>query len=287
MALSNSTTLNDLVGQIVAEDAQSAAYANRVLRPLVRGYLVPPGAGSIVVPRFQSVAVAGLTEGVAPSSTTMNTDGVTLTPSERGTYVQISKRALHADPFQDLAPYGEQLGRSLASDEDAQILSQMQFSTVVNDQGTASDLTDAHFRAAIATLEEQNAPGPYFAVFHPNSWAKLRGIFDDWSTYSEVGRQTVEGFGDGFTNANGYVGRPYGIPCFISTNVGTSTTTSADDTINNVFFSREAVGCAWIRDIGVDVDDNVVARALDLMAWYSFDAAELVDEYGVTLQDQA
>src|SRR3954467_11143456 len=111
MPLSNSTTLNDLVGQIVAQDAQSAAYANRVLRPLIRGYLVPPGAGSIVVPRIQSVAVAALSEGVAPSSTTMNPDGATLTPAERGTYVQISKRALHADPFQDLAPYGEQLGR--------------------------------------------------------------------------------------------------------------------------------------------------------------------------------
>jgi hypothetical protein len=63
MAISNSTTLNDLVGQIVAQDAQSAAYANRVMRPLIRGYQVPPGAGSIVVPRFQSVAVAALTEG--------------------------------------------------------------------------------------------------------------------------------------------------------------------------------------------------------------------------------
>ena len=72
MSISNSTTLNDLIGQIVSADAQSAAYANRVMRPLVRGYSVPAGAGSIVVPRFQSVAVGSLTEGVAPSSTTMS-----------------------------------------------------------------------------------------------------------------------------------------------------------------------------------------------------------------------
>lgn len=281
MSISNSTTLNDLVGQIVAQDAQSAAYSARVMRPLVRGYLVPPGAGSIVVPRFQSVSVASLTEGVAPSSTTMSTDGVTLTPVERGTYVQISKRALHADPFQDLAPYGEQMGRALAQDEDAQTLAVMDFNTVVNPDG--NDISQTDFLDAIATLEGQNAPGPYFAVFHPNSWAKLRAVFDDWATYSNVGKQTVEGFGEGFTNANGYVGSPYGIPCFISTQVGADGATPTFR--NNVMFSREAVGCAWIRDIGIDVDDNVVARALDLMGWYSFDCDKLVDSYGVVLGD--
>lgn len=281
MAISNSTTLNDLVGQIVAQDAQSAAYANRVMRPLVRGYLVPPGAGSIVVPRFQSVAVAALTEGVAPSSTTMNTDGVTLTPTERGTYVQISKRALHADPFQDLAPYGEQLGRALAQDEDEQILAQMEFTASVNASGS---VTQADFLEAISLLEAQNAPGPYFAVFHPSSWAKLRAEFDDASVYGGVGTRIVEGFGEGFTNVNSYVGSPYGVPTFISTAVpddGAATPTQR----LNVIFSREAVGCAWIRDIGVDVDDNVVARALDLMAWYSADCDQLVDEYGVVIND--
>jgi len=51
-------------------------------------------------------------------------------------------------------------------------------------------------------------------------------------------------------------------------------------------FSREAVGAAWIRDIGVDVDDNVVARALDLMAWQSIHTDKLVDAYGVVIEDQ-
>lgn len=282
MALSNSTTLNDLVGQIVVQDAMSAAYNARVMRPLIRGYQVPPGAGSIVVPRFAAVAVSALTEGVAPSSTTMSTDGVTLTPAERGTYVQISKRVLHADPFQDLAPYGEQLGRALAADEDAQILAEADFTTEIN---TGAALTQADLLEAIATLEGKNAPGPYFAVFHPASWAKLRAEFDDVGAFGLLGNTIINGFGEGFTNMAGYVGSPYGIPSFISNAVGTDTATTPDER-KNIVFSRDALAGAWIRDIGVDVDDNVVARALDLMAWYSFDADKLVDDYGVVLRDQ-
>ena len=281
MAISNSTTLNDLIGQIVSADAQSAAYAQRVMRPLVRGYAVPAGAGSIVVPRFQSVAVGSLTEGVAPASTTLNSDGITLTPVERGTYVQISKRTLHADPFQDLAPYGDQLGRALAQDEDALILDAMDFTTHVN---TSGSVTAADFREAIATLEAQNAPGPYFAVFHPNSWAKMRSEFSDAAAYANVGKQTVEGFGQGFSNQAGYVGSPYGIPCFISTAVNDDGAATPSRRYNQIF-SRESVGAAWIKDIGVDVDDNVVARAIDLMAWYSFNTDKLVDAYGVIIED--
>lgn len=282
MSISNSTTLNDLVGQIVSADAQSAAYATRVMRPLIRGYQVPAGAGSIVVPRFQSVAIAGLTEGVATTSTTMSSDGVTLTPVERGTYVQISKRTLHADPFQDLSPYGDQLGRALAQDEDGLVLDAMDFTTHINDNSSAMDLAD--LRTAIASLEAANAPGQYFGVFHPNSWAKLREGLGDASAFANVGRNVVEGFGEGLTNQAGYVGSPYGVPCFISTQVNDDGDATPSRRYN-VLFSREAVGAAWIKDIGVDVDDNVVARAIDLMAWYSIHTDKLVDSYGVIIED--
>lgn len=284
MAISDSTQLNDLVGQIVAEQAQSAAYATRVMRPLVRAQALPPGAGSIVVPRFAAITIAGLTEGTAPASTTLTTAGVTLTPVERGAFVQISKRALHADPFTDLAPYGEQLGRALGQDEDGVILDAVSFATIVNEQGAgANNVTAADFLTGIGSLEAQNAPGPYRAVFHPISWAKVRAGLDDASAFASVGKQIVEGFGEGFTQLNGYVGSPYGVPTFMSTEVN-----AVSDDVNsyaNIMFSQEAIGYAYIQDIGVDVDDNVTARAFDLMGWYSGDADELVDLYGVQIED--
>jgi hypothetical protein len=120
-------------------------------------------------------------------------------------------------------------------------------------------------------------------VFHPISWAKVRSGLDDASAFASVGRQIVEGFGEGFTQSAGYVGSPYGVPTFMSTHVN-----AVSDDANsyaNVMFSQEAIGYAFIQDIGVDVDDNVVARAIDLMGWYSGDADELVDLWGVQIED--
>jgi len=284
MGVSNTTTLNDLVGQIVAEQAQSAAYKARVMRNIVSSYEVPPGAGKIVVPRFQSITVSGLTEATAPAAADCATDGVTLTPVERGALLRISKTALHADPWTDLQPYGEQLGRALAGDEDDLILDAVSFSTIVNQQGGgANNVSVADLLTAIAGLEAANAPGPYVAVWHPTSWSKIRAGIDDASAFASVGTRVVEGFGEGFTNMNGYVGSPYGVPCFISTGVN-----AVHDDANsyaNLVFSKEAIGYAYMQDIGVDVDDNVAARAMDLMGWYSGDADELVDAYGIQVED--
>lgn len=279
MAISSSATLDDLVGQIVSNEAQSAAYGSRIARNLVHAVMVPQGAGSIVIPRFQSLAVAGLTEGTAPSSTTWSTDGVTLTPVERGVYVQISKRALYADPFSDLSPYGEQIGRALAQDEDKLIFADLSGAcgtTVAS--GTFADGAKESFLSAIGSLEASGAVGPYYGVFHPETWAELREDLGDAATYATPGTQIVEGFGEGFTNMNGYVGSPYGVPCFISNQMPES-----DTTFHNAIFSKEALGYGFLQDLTVDVDDNKVARAFDLMGWYAGDSAMLIAGYAVQI----
>ncbi len=227
MSISNSTTMDDLIGTIVSSDAQSAAYAARVMRPLVRASQLPQGAGSVTIPRFQKLTPALLTEGVAPSSTTWSTDGVLLTPVERGTYVQISKHTLYADPFSDLAPYGEQMGRALGNDEDELILAQASgtaLTTNVQAGSLTADNAKGFLLSGIAQLEAQDAPGPYFAVFAPTSWDAVRASIGDASVMASVGEGTVEGFGDGTNALNGYVGSPYGIPCFISSKVAKSAT---------------------------------------------------------------
>lgn len=278
MAISNSTFMNDLVGTVVNSEALSAAYAARVMRKLVYSVQVPGGAQSIVVPSFSGIAVASLTEGTAPSSTTWETGGTTLTPLERGVYAQISKHVLYADPFSDLSPYGTELGRSLADDEDGIIAAEFANFTASDVTASGTVLTKGHMLSGIAVLEANNTPGPYFGVFHPKAWASLRESLGDASVNAEVGKKIVEGLGVGFTNLNGYVGAPFGVPCFISTKVPT-----AGSTYCNAIFGKTAVGYAYMQDIAVDVFDNVTARAFDLMAWYAGDAGTLRAEYGIQI----
>ena len=285
MSISNSTTLNDLIGQIVSESAQSAAYGARVMRNLVTVKECPLGAGSIVIPRFQKLTEATLTEGTAPSSTAWSSDGVTLTPVERGLYVQISKRVLHADPFSDLTPYGEQIGRMLGVGEDTQILDVMGSGVWDNTINAGNDaFADADFREAIATLEAADVPKPYYAVMHPNTWAGISTTYANASTFAEVGAQVATGFAAGYPSMNGFVGAPYGIPTYISTQVGTNDG-AGTSSYYGCMFSPEAVGYAYIKDIGVDVFDNVTARAFDLMGWRSGHQDILASEYGVALVD--
>jgi hypothetical protein len=282
MAISNSTALNDLVGQIVSKDAISAAYSARVMRNIVSVYEVPLGAGSIVVPRFSGLTEGALTEGTATTSTTWGSDGVTLTPVERGIYVQISKRVLHADPFADLSPYGEQLGRALAQGEDNSILGIMGSGVWTTTKGTlGTNISGEIFRQGIAALEALNAPKPYFAVLHPASWAKMINEFGNASVFDGVGAGIVQGFGEGYPSLNGYVGAPYGIPTFISTQVPADSNNRY-----NVIFSKQAVAYGYMKDIGVDVFDNVTARAFDIMAWRSAHQAIITADYGCTLIDK-
>lgn len=280
MAITNSTDLNDLMGSIINSEALSAAYGARVMRNLVYAVQVPQGAQTITIPSFSGVAVGSLTEGTAPSSTTWGTAGQTLTPVERGVYVQISKHVLYADPFSDLAPYGNQLGLSLAKDEDTIIAAEFSNFTGATIGASGSALTKNAFLSGVAALEATDMPGPVCAVFHPTAWAPLRAALGDAAVMAAPGTAIVEGFGKGLTNMNGFVGAPYGVPCFISTKVP-----NAGGTNNyvNGMFKKQAIGYGYMQDLAVDVFDNVTARAYDLMAWYAGDAAIVRAELGVKL----
>jgi N4-gp56 family major capsid protein len=286
---STTTTLSDLIGEIVSDEVLSAAYASRVMRPLVFTKEVPQGAGSITIPRFAPLTPAGLSQGVAPDQTEWDSEGEKLTPAERGVLVSISKMALWADPWSDLEPYGSQLGRSLAQDEDKLILATTaSLSDDVNAQtSTGADVDLDNLLDAVGKLEAENAPAPYYGVFHPVSWGRIRKEIANASIYAAVGVRTVEGFGTGMTNMAGYVGSPFGVDCFMSSSVPERAATSSDcSAYTNLVASKQAIGYAYTYDLRVDVDDNIPRRAYDCMAWYAGAVAILVDEYGIRLEDK-
>ncbi len=51
----------------------------------------------------------------------------------------------------------------------------------------------------------------------------------------------------------------------------------------NAMFKKAAIGYAFMQDLAVDVQDNKVARAFDLMAWYAGKMEVVRPELGVQL----
>lgn len=287
MALSNTTTLNDLIGSVVDSLVQEFAYALEVMKPICRFRQIEEGFDSIVIPRWATIAIGALTEATAPTAAALSTDGVTLTPTERGVLVTIGLRALRGDPFDDLEPYARTLGRSMGADSDSLILADMEakFSVTVNDGAGLVDVTLAFFQTAIATLLAADAPTPYFCVLHPGSWAKIMAELDDASAFGVPGSQVVEGHGRGMPkDQQNFVAAPFGVPIYLSSQV--DSTRDTNETYANIMMSQEAYGVARTFDMRVDTDKNVPARAFDLMAWYAQASDELVDAYAVVLEDQ-
>lgn len=290
MAVSNVTTLNDLVGSVVDSLVQEYAYSLEIMKNICRFKQIEEGYNSVTIPRWATIAVGALTEATAPVAAALSTDGVVLTPTERGVLVTISKKVLRSDPFSDLEPYAKTLGRSMGQDSDAQILPAMMaattgFTVTVNNGGGVVDMTLAHFRTAIATLLAAEAPTPYFCVLHPLSWAKIMGDLDDAASFSIAGRDVVEGHGWGLPkDARNFVAAPYGVPIFLSSQVDATRDTNA--TYSNVMMSQEGWGVARTFDMRVDTDENKPARAFDCIAWYAQHHAKLVNGYGLILEDQ-
>src|SRR5574343_339302 len=109
------------------------------MRQLVYSVSVPQGAQSITLPSFSGVA----------------------------------------DPFSDLAPYGNQLGLALAKDEDTQICAEFGSFTGGTIGASGSAITKAGFLSGVAAMEATDMPGPVCAVFHPSAWASLRSALGD------------------------------------------------------------------------------------------------------------
>ena len=96
MALTNTTTLNDLLPAITAE-ALFVASEKSLMKGLVRNYTLAPGTGkTVTVPIYPNQTAGALTEATAPTATAISTDGVTFTVSEVGLTATVSDLSIVA-----------------------------------------------------------------------------------------------------------------------------------------------------------------------------------------------
>lgn len=272
MAVSNTTTLNDLLPSIVAE-ALFVASEKSIMRGLVRNYTLAPGNGkTVTVPIYPKVSAAGLTEATAPSSTTISTDGATLTVSEVGLLATISDLAILSSASNVVSDIGRLMGEAIARKMDTDLLSNVKnFATTVGGASTAA--TPALIFQAIAKLRSQgyDTSNDCAIVLHPNV------AYDVASTLTSTFAAPASAIGNSALE-NGFMGMLGGVPVYQSSLVETITT--AGDYACAVFH-KDALGLAMMQDIKIETQRQAGVRGFDIVGSAIYGHGELYDLAGV------
>ena len=270
MANTTTTTLNDLLPQIVAE-AMFQANEKSIMRGLVKNFTMPLNSGkSIVVPTYPTVAAAAVAEGTDLSNTAVSTGGATLTVSEVGVMTTVTDLAIRSSASNVIADIGKVFGEGIAKKIDQDLMSNFDnFSTEVGD-GTGAISVNSIFQA-VANLRANGVPSTDLAcVLHPMIAYDLKAA---------IGASAYAG-GDLQTEAlrSGYVGTLAGVPIFESSNM--SNTGNAGD-YKGAVFQRDALGLAMMQDIQIETQRDASLRASELVSTAVYGHGEIFDSYGV------
>ena len=272
MAISTTTTLNDLYANIV----QAAAFTlseRTVIRPLVRNYNMVGSPGLVAqIPKYGTIAAAAIAEGTdLGTPTTFSTDVTTVTASEIGVNVTLSDIAREGAAEDVAAAIGRQIGDGMANKVDQSLAALFEgFSNTVG-SGAAEITVDDIFKAA-ATLRANNAPGPYVCILHPYQAFQLK--------------KTLAGNGNTPMNnhdlanealRSGYVGQVAGMQIFETTNV---TGPSAGGFVGAAM-SADAIAYMVKRDMRIEEQRDASLRATEYVGSMAYGVSELFDAYGV------
>ena len=272
MAISTTTTLNDLYANIV----QAAAFTlseKTVIRPLVRNYNMVGSPGLVAqIPKYGTIAAAAVAEGTDLSTpTSFSTDVTTVTASEIGVNVSLTDIAREGAAEDVAAAIGRQIGDGMANKVDQSLAALFEgFSNTVG-SGAAEITVDDIFKAA-ATLRSNNAPGPYVCILHPYQAFQLK--------------KTLAGNGNTPMNnhdlanealRSGYVGQVAGMQIFETNNV---TGPSAGGFVGAAM-SADAIAYMVKRDMRIEEQRDASLRATEFVGSMAYGASELFDAYGV------
>jgi N4-gp56 family major capsid protein len=276
MAVSNTTTLNDLLPSIVAE-ALFVASEKSIMRGLVRNYTLAAGQGkTVTVPIYPKVTAGALTEATAPSTTTISTDGATLTVSEVGLTATISDLAMMASSSNVVSDIGRLFGEAVARKMDTDLMALFMAFSTNQVGGTSTAATPALIFQAIAKLRAQgyDTSNDCAIVLHPNVAYDIASTLT--STFaapaSQVGNDALR---------NGFMGMLGGVPVYQSSLVPVETGGSAAGDYACGIFHKDALGLAMMQDIKIETQRQATVRGYDIVGSAIYGVGELYDNAGV------
>ena len=276
MALTNTTTLNDLLPQITAE-ALFVASEKSIMRGLVRNYTLGAGQGkTVTVPIYPQVTAASLTEATAPGTTTVSTDGATLTVSEVGLLATISDLAIMSSASNVVSDIGRLFGEAIARKMDTDLMTIFNsFATTVG--GVSTTATAALLFQAIAKLRSAgyDTANDCAIVLHPAV------AYDVASTLTSTFAAPASAIGNSALE-NGFMGMLGGVPVYQSSLVPQSTLASnASGDYGCAVFHKDALGLAMMQDIKIETQRQAGLRGYDIVGSAIYGTGELYDLAGV------
>jgi len=268
-----STTISELYTEIVAE-ALFVASEQSIMRNLVRNYTIVGGGKSVEVPIYSTVSASAVAEATDLSNTAVNPSSVTITASEVGIMTTLTDLARNSASRNVAGDIGRLFGEAIARKMDSDISALFTGFSTEKGPGAGAELTIQDLFEAGTELRTNNAPGPYYGVFHPkqifNVKKALTNTFAGTSNIPDLGNEAMRA---------GYVGQIAGIQIFESSNVAVD---GSDDSIGGVF-SQDALGVAMMQDLKIESQRDASLRADEIVATAVYGVGELHDSYGVKL----
>ena len=275
---STTTTLNDLLPQIVAE-AMFQANEKSIMRGLVKNFNMPLNSGkSIVVPTYPKITAAAVAEGTDLANTEVATGGATLTVSEVGVMTTVTDLALRTSASNVIADVGRLFGEAIATRMDKDLTALFgSFSVGVG--GATTTITVNKVFEAVAKLRQNGVPATDLAcVLHPMVAFDLKAA---------IGTNAFAG-GDLQTEAlrSGYVGTLAGVPIFESSNMTDASDNDPGTTgdYKGGLFHKDALGLAMMQDIQIEQQRDASLRATELVATAVYGKGEIFDSYGIEME---
>ena len=279
MALTNTTTLANLLPSIVAEALYQASEKS-IMKGLVKNYTLAPQSGLTVnVPVYAKVTAGPLTEATAPTATAITPSTKALLVSEVGIRATVSDLSIQASASNVIADIGKLFGESIARKMDTDLMANFNnFSQQVGGAGVGGGnvkATPALLFEAIAKLRTQgyDTSNDCAIVLHP------RVAFDVASTLTSTFAAPASAIGNSALE-NGFMGTLGGVPVYQSSLVPLADGSTADD-FGCGIFHKEAIGLAMMQDVKIETSREITLRGFDIMGTAVYGTGELQDLAGV------
>ena len=277
MAGSTTSTLNDLLPQIVAE-AMFVASERSIMRGLVKNYQLASGQGkTVTVPIFPKQTATTLTEGDEITNTAVSTDGATLTVTTAAIRTLVTDLAVASSASNVVADLGRLFGEAIARKIDTDLTAK--FLDLNAGQGNwGGTITAADVFAAVAKLKSNGVPTEdMVCVLHPAIAYDLKAAL----TTQGNTPFTAGAYGETANEAMrmGYVGQLAGIPVFETSNIAARAGGDAGD-FPGAVFHRDNLGLAMIGDIGIETERRASYLGTDVVGYCHYGVGIIYNDYG-------